>query len=105
MKRLMIAFGLVGLSIATAETYKVTLYQPSLVKGTELKPGNYKLDVKDNKVTILSGKKAAAEAAIKVESDAQRFNSTTVRYANSNGKLAIQEIRIGGTNTRLVFNE
>jgi hypothetical protein len=41
---------------------------------------------------------------VKVEKAENKFKSTSVRYTNGDGKLTVQEIRLGGTSTRLVFN-
>ncbi len=103
MRKLVFALLFVALSIASAKTYSVTLYQPSVVGGTELRPGDYKLDVKDSAVVIKNGKQSV-ESAVKVENSDAKFSSTTVRYANSDGKFRIQEIRLGGTTLKLVFN-
>jgi len=103
LKNFVLGFAVFALAGASAETYKVTLFQPTVVEGTELKAGEYKVDVKDSKVIIANGKQSA-EAAVKVESADKKFGSTTVRYANAGGKYSIQEIRLGGTRTRLVFN-
>jgi hypothetical protein len=103
-KKLIILFVvLAGLVLATSASYTVTLFQPSVVGGTELKPGDYKLTVQDNKVIIQKGKDKA-EATIKSESADSKFSSTSVRYTTSDGKNKIQEIRLGGTTTKLVFN-
>ena len=49
--------------------------------------------------------KAKTEADVKVESNGHKYQSTTVRYGNSqDGKSQVQEIRLGGTNMKLVFN-
>ena len=48
--------------------------------------------------------KTAVETSVKVETADQKFNATSVRYANTEGKYSIQEIRLGGTRTRLVLN-
>lgn len=88
---------------ASAATYNVTLFQPSLVAGKELKPGDYKLILEDGKAIIQKGKEKV-EATVKVEQSDSKFSSTSVRYAEENGKLKIQEIRLGGTTTKLVFN-
>lgn len=88
---------------ASAATYNVTLFQPSLVAGKELKPGDYKLILEDGKAIIEKGKERV-EATVKVEQGPSKFSSTSVRYTEENGKLKIQEIRLGGTTTKLVFN-
>jgi hypothetical protein len=105
MKKLALSLSVFALAIASAaSTYNVTLYQPSIVNGTELKPGDYKVEVKDNTAKISKGKHAV-EAPVKVEAAESKFSSTSVRYLNGDGKYRVQEIRIGGTNTRLVFSK
>jgi hypothetical protein len=81
----------------------VTLFQPSVVQGTELKAGDYKLNLKDSKVVIANGRQSI-EANVKVENSDQKFSATSVRYANGDGKYSVQEIRLGGTKTKLVFH-
>ncbi|MCL5744260.1 MAG: hypothetical protein M1541_10105 [Acidobacteria bacterium] len=103
MKKLMFCFAIMALAIASADTFRVTLLQPSVVNGQELKAGEYKIELTDSKVVISKGK-TAVEAVVKVEKADSKFKSTSVRYADANGKAAVQEIRIGGTTTRLVFN-
>lgn len=103
MKRFVLGFAILALGVASAETYSFTLFQPSVVQGTELKAGDYKLDVQDSKVVIKGGRKSL-EAAVKVENSETKFSATTVRYTVDNGKHSIQEIRLGGTRTKLVFN-
>ena len=103
MKKLILSFATLALAVASADTYKVTLFQPSLVNGKELKAGDYKVEVKDSVATIRNGK-SSVEAPVKVETGTDKFSSTSVRYQNGDGKYRIQEIRVGGTNTKLVFN-
>jgi hypothetical protein len=103
-KKFIMTFAVLALAVASAETYRVTLFQPSVVKGTELKAGDYKLNVADQKVMIANGKNSV-EVAVKVETADQKFASTTVRYAQEGGKYTIAEIRLGGTKTKLVFNQ
>src|SRR5688572_5357135 len=102
-KKILLSFATLALAAASAaSSYRVTLFQPSLVGGTELKPGEYKVTLKENKAVITSGK-TSVEADVKTETADSKFNSTTVRYRNGDGKYRVQEIRLGGTNTRLVF--
>ncbi|MGQ9917155.1 MAG: hypothetical protein ACUVS7_07035 [Bryobacteraceae bacterium] len=93
----------IGLLVASAATYNVTLFQPSVVAGKELRPGDYKLVLEDGKAVIQKGKEKV-EATVKIEQGDAKFSSTSVRYVEENGKLKIQEIRLGGTTTKLVFN-
>jgi hypothetical protein len=103
-KKFLLSFAILAMSaLANAKSFSVTLFQPSLVGGAELQPGEYKLDLNESKVVIHSGKKSA-EADVKVENGDLKFSSTSVRYQNGDGKYRIQEIRLGGTKTKLVFN-
>jgi hypothetical protein len=103
IKKLTFSLPVFALAIASAaSTYKVTLFQPSIVNGTELKPGDYKIELKDNTAVISKGKQSV-EAPVKTETGESKFSSTSVRYHNGDGKYRLQEIRIGGTNTKLVF--
>ncbi len=103
MKKLILAFLLLALAVASAKTYSVTLFQPTVVAGTELKAGDYKINLENDKVVISNGK-SSVESAVKVEQNNSKFNSTSVRYANGEGKNRVQEIRLGGTKLKLVFN-
>jgi hypothetical protein len=94
---------LAAAAVASAKSYTVKLFQPSVVGGAELQPGEYKLDVNESKVTMRSGNHSA-EATVTVESGDQKYASTSVKYQNGDGKYRIQEIRLGGTKTKLVFN-
>ena len=103
MKAFLLSFATLALAVASAATtYKVTLYQPSIVAGTELQPGEYKIEVKDTTAVISKGKQSV-EAPIKSEATDTKFASTTVRYKNGDGKYHVDEIRFGGTNTKIVF--
>lgn len=104
-KRLLLVLALVACAsaVAAAKSYYVTLFQPTVVGSTELKPGDYKVEVQENKAVIRNGKHRV-EANVKVETAPERFNSTSVRYQNGDGKYRLLEIRLGGTNTKLVFN-
>jgi hypothetical protein len=92
-----------ALMVASAATYNVTLFQPSFVGGKELKAGDYKLTVEGDKA-ILSMGKQKVEAAAKITTADTRFSSTSVRYVTEDGKMKITEIRLGGTNQKLIFN-
>jgi hypothetical protein len=104
MKRFVFVFLVLALAVASAKTYTVTLFQPAVVGGTELQPGEYKLDVQDTKVIVLKNGKQTAESSVKVETSESKYSTTSVRYTNGDGKYRVQEIRLGGTKTKLVFN-
>jgi hypothetical protein len=104
LSKLMLLLGTFALAVASAaSTYSVTLAQPSTIGGTELKAGDYKLQVEGQQATLKSGKNTV-QAAVKVETGDQKFATTAVVYASADGKNRIAEIRLGGTNTKVVFN-
>lgn len=102
MKKLVVTLVLVSLSLA-AKSYHLNLYEQSVLGSTELKPGAYTVEVDGQQVVLRSGK-TEATAAVKVENEPAKFSSTTVRYTNGDGRYHIQEIRIGGTNMKLVVS-
>lgn len=100
---MMLSFGVFALAVASAaSTYRVTFFQPSLVGTTEIRPGEYKIEVDGDKAVIKTGN-TLVHAACKIENGDQKFASTVVRYSND-GKFQVQEIRLGGTKTKLIFN-
>jgi hypothetical protein len=94
---------LAGMAFASAKSFTVTLFEPAMIGGTELKAGDYKVELQDQKVVIKHGHETT-EASVKVETAEGKYPSTTVTYANADGKNKIEEIRVGGTNMRLVLN-
>jgi hypothetical protein len=102
MKRTVVTFfvaAAIALAGGSAATYKVKLLQPSVVNGTELKAGDYKVQIDGDKATIWQGKNSVAGEA-KVETADQKYNTTAFRYGQNS---TLQEIHLGGTNTKLVF--
>jgi hypothetical protein len=102
MKRLVLSLAIAALAVVAAETYKIKLYQDAVIGQAELQSGEYKLQVGDGKVVITSGKQSV-ESLVKVETADNKFPTTTVRFQSGDGKNRITEIRLGGTKTRLVF--
>ncbi len=100
----MLSFGVFALAVASAaSTYQVKFFQPSLVGNTEIMPGEYKVALDGDKAVIKTGK-ATVQAACKVETGDEKYSTTVVRYDNRDGKLRVAEIHLGGTRTKLVFN-
>jgi alkyl sulfatase BDS1-like metallo-beta-lactamase superfamily hydrolase len=104
LKRFVLAFAILGLAVTSAASYRITLSQPSTVKGKQLKAGDYRLNLENSKLTIVSGKESV-EVPVTVQIGATKFDTTAVRYSGSGDKVQIKEIRIGGTKTTLMFEE
>ena len=99
MKKLIFSFATIALAVASAASYNVTLYQASKVGDKQLQPGDYKVELHDNTAVFSKGKEKV-EAAVKVESTERKNASTAVRYGADS---EIQQIRLKGTTTTLVF--
>ena len=105
IKKALFTFATVALAVAGAASsiHRITVFETSMVNGAELTPGDYKIELKDSTAVITRGKHTVT-APVKIETAPSKFNATSVRYTNGNGKLSVDEIRLGGTNTRVVFN-
>lgn len=103
-KKLILAFLLLALAVASAKTYSVTLFGPAVVAGTELKAGEYKLTLSDGNKVVMTNGKASVESVVKVEESETKYSSTSIRVNNEGGKARVQQIRLGGTKLRLVFD-
>lgn len=86
-----------------AERHTITLFQPSVVGETELEPGNYQLSLAGSHVVFRKGRKKV-EADVRVETGKTKFKFTSVRYNTDGGKNRISEIRLGGTNRKLILH-
>jgi hypothetical protein len=102
-KALLFACLLGGMAFASTKSFTLTLYELSTIGGTELKPGDYKFELQDQKIVIKHGKDTT-EAAVKVETGQGKYATTAVTYADADGKHKVEEIRLGGTNMKLVLN-
>jgi hypothetical protein len=90
---------------ANAADYSLHINNKATVGGKELNAGDYRLEIAGDKAMI-HGKKDTVEASVKVEEGAQKYGGTTVQYSMSPaGKYRIDEIHLGGTRTKLVFND
>jgi hypothetical protein len=89
--------------LAQAADRRLTLFEPAVVAGTKLNPGEYKVQVDGDKVKIFSTKQSV-EATAKVENGEEKYPNNAVRYENGDAPHRITEIRLGGTNTKIVFN-
>jgi hypothetical protein len=102
VKNILFGFATLALAVASAaSSYNVTFYEPVMINGSELKAGDYKVELKDDKTALIKQGKTVTEAPVKVENDSQKYQRTAVRL---NG-MQVQEIRIGGTSTRIVFDK
>jgi hypothetical protein len=91
-----------GLAAHAGSSYNLRLSQAAEVGGTELKPGDYRVQVEGSKATI-KGEGRTVETNVQVEDGSAKFARTSVRYDTADGKYRMQQIQIGGTKTTLIF--
>jgi len=101
---LLLGVTVAAIAFSATKSYSVELFQPAMLGSASLTPGVYKVDVTDQKAVVRNGR-IHGEAAVKVETGDVKYGATTVQFDNQDGKMRIQEIHIGGSKTKLVFNE
>ena len=104
LKLMVLFFAATALVYAGAQRYDLRLFQDSVVNGKELKSGDYKLVVEDDSKVTISSRGTKVEANVRTKVAETKFSSTSVRYDNGDGKFRIKEIRLGGTNKVLTFD-
>ena len=109
LRKFILAFAILALAAAFAGTVPahgpacwINLLAPSVVQGTPLAAGEYRVTVNGEKATFVRGK-LSVTVDVKVESEERKFDSTAIRLVEVAGKPNLTEIRIGGSKTRLVF--
>ena len=103
-KKLLLAISVAGLALASGKSYSITLYQPAQFGASKLPAGQYRVEVDGAKAVIHHGKEVC-EAPVKVENTENKYDTTAVRFDNAAGDMRIVEIHVGGSKTKLVFNE
>ena len=103
--KFIIGFAVVGLSLASAKSYEISVDSVSKVGDVQLKPGLYKVAVDGTRAKFTnenSGK--SFETNVTVESNGKaKFDTTALETEQLNGVNTVQEIDLGGTPTKLKF--
>jgi hypothetical protein len=103
MKKALTMMFAIALGVAyAASSYHVTLYKPTTINGTQLKAGDVKLELQGDKVIFKQGK-TTVESSVTVQNGGQKFADTSVGYDGESSNNQVQEIRLGGTTTKLLF--
>lgn len=103
MKKVLLSLLVLALTVEGAsKSYRFTLNQPATLNGTQLNPGDYRVEVEDDKGRIRVGK-TVVEAPVKVETSEHKFKDTFVTFDTSNAGLKIKEIDIAGSTMRIIF--
>ena len=103
--KFLIGFALLGLSLASAKSYEISVDSVASANTVQLQPGVYKVSFEGSKVKFTSetsGKSVETDAT--VESNGKtKYDTTAVETQSVNGVTKIQEINLGGTPTKLKF--
>ncbi|MBV9508378.1 MAG: hypothetical protein JO323_25590 [Acidobacteriia bacterium] len=104
MLRMLTLFAAIGLSIASAKSFDITLDSAAKAGNLDLKAGKYTLAVMDDsKVRFTNASGQTVEASAKVSTSDKKFQNTLVDTKQVNGAMQINEIDLGGTKTRVQF--
>ncbi len=87
-----------------ASDTQINLDKSAVVAGTSLKAGTYKVHVEGGKATLKSSK-ASVEAPVTVETGNTKFAKTTACCLTPDGVYDLKEVRVGGTNQKLLFKD
>lgn len=100
-KKLFASFIVFGaMTFAASNTFKVQVFQDSVVEGKTLKAGEYKIMMENGNALIKQGKETIQVAAKEVTTP-DKAPSTELMYQSGNN---LHEIRVGGSHTGIVFD-
>jgi hypothetical protein len=103
--KFLIGFALLGLSLASAKSYEISVDTAAKAGDVQLQPGLYKVSVDGSKVKFTSensGKSVETNATI--ESNGKtKFEATALETEQLKGVNTIHEIDLGGTPTKIKF--
>jgi hypothetical protein len=102
MKKTLLASFLIlaGTVFAAGNTFKVDIFQDSVVDGKALKAGSYKIMMENGNAVIKQGNQTI-EVPAREENEADKVASTELLYKDGKN---LEQIRVGGTHTRIVFD-
>jgi hypothetical protein len=99
-KRLAFGVATVALAVASAaSSYKVKLEAPLSIGSTELKAGEYKVEMQGDKAVFKSGKTVVEVPATMGKSERKYYRTSVVTEGSK-----LQEIDFGGTTESILFN-
>jgi len=84
---------------AGSNSYKVNIFQDSVVDGKTLKAGDYKISMENGNAVIKQGKEVI-EVPAREQTEPDKVASTELMYKDGTN---LQEIRVGGTHTSIIF--
>ena len=101
MKFMQLTFGIAALALGSASaasSYSLNLHDPVWIGGTQLKKGEYKVEMQADKAVFKLGKSVVEVPATMAKND-RKFPSTS--FVSEGGKVV--EIDFGGTMDKFLF--
>jgi hypothetical protein len=103
MRKVMFAVATLALTaFAASNTFHVQIDETAWIGGTEVQPGEYKVQMQGDKAILKMGK-TVIEVPAKMETVERKFATSGVVMQTVDHKQKVQEIQIGGTKDRIVF--
>jgi hypothetical protein len=101
-KTLLLGIAVLGLAVASAKSYQVTLSDAYTVGTTPLKAGDYRVVVNGSTAALEDGS-GKVEANGTLENKPRKFDDTAVVSSSANGTPQLRAIELGGTRFRIDF--
>jgi len=101
----LIGFAILGLSLASAKSFEISVDSVSKVGDIQLQPGAYKVTLDGANVKFTnedSGKSVETKAVIEPNNKA-KFDATALETVQKDGTTIVNEIDLGGTHTDIKF--
>jgi hypothetical protein len=109
LKKFIVTFAILSVALAIAGNiptlgsgFQVVLLAPSIVNGTELQPGEYRVTFGENKIIWAHGQ-ILLETPAKIETADSKFDATSVYTIEKDSKQVVSEIHLKGSKTRIVL--
>jgi hypothetical protein len=104
--KLALLFAVAGLSIASAKTYEISVPDHAAIASTQLKAGDYRVKVEGGTATLIPSDNKSVEATGQTQATDNKFAQTELEVTKgADGVNHITAIDLGGTKTKLTFNE
>ena len=103
--KFIIGFAILGLSIASAKSFEISVDSVSKVGDIQLQPGSYRVSLAGSTVKFTdenSGKSVQTNATVESTNKA-KFDATALETVQKDGVTTVNEIDLGGTRTDLKF--
>jgi hypothetical protein len=96
LTKLTLGLATLALGIAGAASYSFTVTDPIWIGNTQLKPGQYKVEMQGGEAVFKNGKQTVEAPAVEEKAD-KKFPYTSFESVDSK----VREIHLGGTSTTI----